>query len=73
MLGAMTSRSNPIGSNCNKFREILFAHVELAPGGPARARVNAMRHVLNKFDYDGKDHELAGEPDPLIVGRALAD
>jgi polyphosphate kinase 2 len=32
-----------------------------------RARVNAMRHVLSKFEYDGKDHEVVGEPDPLIV------
>ena len=38
-----------------------------------RARVNAMRHVLSKFDYDGKDDEVVGQPDPLIVGRALAD
>ena len=38
-----------------------------------RARVNAMRHVLSKFDYDNKDREVVGRPDPLIVGRALAD
>jgi polyphosphate kinase len=38
-----------------------------------RARVNAMRYVLSKFDYDDKDHEVVGRPDPLIVGRALAD
>jgi polyphosphate kinase len=38
-----------------------------------RARLNAMRYVLAKCDYDDKDHELVGEPDPLIVGRALAD
>ena len=38
-----------------------------------RARINAMRHVLSKFDYDNKDHEVVGRPDPLIVGRALAD
>ena len=38
-----------------------------------RARVNAMRHVLSKFDYDNKDHEVVGRPDPLIVGRALGD
>jgi hypothetical protein len=36
-----------------------------------RARVIAMRHVLSKFDCDGKDHKLVGEPDPLIVGRVL--
>lgn len=38
-----------------------------------RARLNAMRHVLNKFDYDNKDHDVVGRPDPLIVGRALSD
>ena len=38
-----------------------------------RARINAMRHLLAKFDYDDKDDEVVGEPDPLIVGRALAD
>jgi polyphosphate kinase len=38
-----------------------------------RARVNAMRHVLGKFEYDDKDHEVVGEADPLIVGRALTD
>lgn len=35
-----------------------------------RARLQAMRHVLNLFDYKGKDHELIGSPDPRIVGRA---
>ena len=38
-----------------------------------RARINAMRYVLGKFDYDEKDHDLVGEADPLIVGRALTD
>jgi polyphosphate kinase 2 len=38
-----------------------------------RARINAMRYVLAKSDYDDKDHGIVGEPDPLIVGRALTD
>jgi polyphosphate kinase 2 len=38
-----------------------------------RARINAMRYVLAGFDYDDKDPDVVGEPDPLIVGRALAD
>lgn len=40
-----------------------------------RARVNAMRHVLSQFDYDGKDHGVVGVPDPLLVmrGRDLID
>ncbi len=35
-----------------------------------RARVEAMRHVLNLFYYEDKDAELVGVPDPLIVGPA---
>jgi polyphosphate kinase 2 len=38
-----------------------------------RARINAMRYVLAKAEYDDKDDEVVGEPDPLIVGRALTD
>jgi polyphosphate kinase 2 len=38
-----------------------------------RGRINAMRHLLSKFDYDDKDEEAVGEPDPQIVGRALED
>jgi polyphosphate kinase 2 (PPK2 family) len=36
-------------------------------------RINAMRQLLAKFDYDEKDDDVVGEPDPLIVGRALED
>ncbi len=35
-----------------------------------RARLNAMRHVLASYEYTGKDVELVGDPDPLIVSRA---
>ncbi|MCU4183417.1 polyphosphate kinase 2 [Acidiferrimicrobium sp. IK] len=35
-----------------------------------RGRLEAMRYVLNRFPYDGKDHDLIGRPDPLIVGPA---
>jgi polyphosphate kinase 2 (PPK2 family) len=38
-----------------------------------RARLNAMRYVLGKFEYDDKDHLVVGRADPLIVGRALTD
>ena len=36
-----------------------------------RARVEAMRSLLSRFEYQGKDHELVGTPDPKIVGRAV--
>jgi polyphosphate kinase 2 len=59
-------------------KERMFLHTdsEWAPwtvvksNDKKRARLEAMRHVLAKFDYDGKDHEIVGTPDPLIVGRA---
>jgi len=35
-----------------------------------RARVEAMKYVLSRFDYDDKSCEVVGTPDPLIVGRA---
>jgi polyphosphate kinase 2 len=35
-----------------------------------RARLEAMRHVLHRFPYTGKDPEVVGTPDPLIVGPA---
>ena len=35
-----------------------------------RARLEAMRHVLNRFDYTGKDHQVVGTPDPQLVGPA---
>ncbi|MFB9312756.1 polyphosphate kinase 2 [Nocardioides plantarum] len=36
-----------------------------------RARVNAMRHFLSRFDYEGKDTSIVGTPDPLIVRRGI--
>ena len=35
-----------------------------------RARLEAMRYVLRQVDYDGRDDEVVGIPDPLIVGPA---
>ena len=33
-----------------------------------RARIEAMKWVLNTFDYPDKDHTLIGSPDKLIIG-----
>ena len=35
-----------------------------------RARLEAMRVLLSQVDYPGKEHDLVGVPDPLIVGPA---
>lgn len=35
-----------------------------------RARLNAMRYVLHRLNYDGKENEKIGTVDPLLVGRA---
>lgn len=34
-----------------------------------RARLNAMRFFLSQFDYEGRDDEVIGEVDPLLVMR----
>ena len=37
-----------------------------------RARLNAIRYVLNTIPYEGRDDKMVGPVDPLIVGRATA-
>ncbi|GAB3306621.1 polyphosphate kinase 2 [Geodermatophilus aquaeductus] len=59
-------------------KEAMFLHTdtEHAPwtviksNDKKRARLEAMRHVLRRLDYDGKDDDAVGIPDPLIVGSA---
>jgi len=36
-----------------------------------RARINSMRAFLERFDYEGKDDDVVGRPDPLIVQRGI--
>jgi polyphosphate kinase 2 len=36
-----------------------------------RARINAMRYFLSRFDYEGKNPEIVGTPDPLLVQRGV--
>ncbi len=36
-----------------------------------RARLNAMRYFLDQFDYEGKNAEIVGTPDPLLVQRGI--
>jgi hypothetical protein len=35
-----------------------------------RARLNTMRYLLHRLDYEKKDPDMIGSVDPLIVGRA---
>jgi polyphosphate kinase len=35
-----------------------------------RARLNSVRFLLHKIDYDNKDSQMVGNVDPLIVGRS---
>ena len=37
-----------------------------------RARINTLRIVLSRLDYPGKDTEVVGVPDPLIIGPAAS-
>lgn len=59
-------------------KEIMFrrTHTNAAPwtlikaDDKMRARINAMRHVLNVLPYDNKDESVAHTADPLIVASA---
>jgi len=59
-------------------KEAMFFHTDTADAPwsvvksdcKKRARLNAMRYVLHKLNYDGKDTERIGVVDPLLVGRA---
>jgi polyphosphate kinase 2 (PPK2 family) len=59
-------------------KETMFFHTD-TPDAPwiviksdckKRARLNAMRYVLQRLPYTNKAADLVGELDPLIVGRA---
>jgi polyphosphate kinase 2 len=58
-------------------KEAMFLHTDtdhapwttIKSNDKKRARLNAMRYFLSKFEYDDKDHEVVGTPDPLIVRR----
>lgn len=60
-------------------KEAMFAHTDTADAPwivvksdcKKRARLNAMRYVLNRLPYEGKSGEPGLALDPLIVGRAL--
>ena len=62
----------------SRAKDEMFAHTDtdLVPwtvvksNDKKRARLEAMRYVLHRSDYEGKDPEVVGVPDPLIVGRA---
>ncbi len=59
-------------------KEEMFLHTDtgVAPwtvvksNDKRRGRLNAMRYVLYAIDYEGKDVDVVGTPDPLIVGGA---
>ena len=59
-------------------KEQMFIHTD-KPNSPwvivksddkKRARLNAIRYVLDIFDYDNKSSDVAMQPDPLIVGSS---
>jgi polyphosphate kinase len=60
-------------------KEAMFAYTdtEHAPwtvvksNDKKRARLEAMRHMLEQFDYTGKDNEVVAKPDRKIIGAAV--
>jgi polyphosphate kinase len=33
-----------------------------------RARLEAIKHVLSQFDYEGRNDDVIGKPDRLLIG-----
>jgi polyphosphate kinase 2 len=64
----------------SRAKEAMFAltDTEAAPwtvvksNDKKRARINAMRYVLSRFDYPNRNDEVVAEVDPLIVGPPSA-
>jgi polyphosphate kinase len=62
-------------SDYTRAKEAMFFHTNTADApwtvvksnDKKRARVEAMRWVLSRFDYPGKDFDIVGQPDSLIV------
>lgn len=61
-----------------KAKESMFQHTDTADAPwtviksdcKKRARLNAMRYLLHRLPYDGRDLKKIGSLDPLLVGRA---
>jgi len=61
-----------------KAKESMFYYTDLADApwtvvksnDKKRARLEAMRYVLSRVPYEGKDESVVGRPDPLVVGPA---
>jgi hypothetical protein len=59
-------------------KEAMFLHTDTAEApwtvirsnDKKRARLVAMRHVLHRLDYEGKNPDVVCVPDPLLVGLA---
>jgi polyphosphate kinase 2 len=59
-------------------KETMFLHTDTAEApwtvvksnDKKRARLAAIRHVLSRMDFEGKDTDVVGAPDPLVVGSA---
>ncbi len=59
-------------------KDVMFFYTDLADApwtvvksnDKKRARLEAMRYVLSKVPYKGRNDSLVGRPDPLIVGPA---
>jgi polyphosphate kinase len=59
-------------------KEAMFFYTDLADApwtvvksnDKKRGRLEAMRYVLSRVPYSGKDENVVGRPDPLIVGPA---
>jgi len=77
-LSPMDIRSLDKWDEYTKAKEAMFFYTDTADApwtvvksnDKKRARLEAMRHILEQFDYHGKDVEVVGKPDRKIIGEA---
>ncbi len=77
-LSAVDKESLDKWDDYTRAKEAMFFHTDTADSPwtvvksdcKKRARVNAMRYLLHKLPYEGRERSRIGPVDPLIVGRA---
>ena len=77
-LSPMDLRSLDKWNEYTEAKEAMFAYTDTdhAPwtvvksNDKKRARLEAMRHILEQFEYPRKDYEVVGKPDRKIIGAA---
>lgn len=77
-LSPIDQRAQELWDNYTKYKDIMFSrtHTSFSPwvlvkaNNKLRARLESIRHVLSRLDYDGKEvADVSLQPDPNVISR----